>query len=184
MPRRSASARSGRCGKSGLTLIAVALFHGSISRSRAAASSSPAKFGMRPCGGNRKCATPSAASRSQTQCRPQYQADCACLRSRPDGFWLDLWRLILLRKIPEYPVSGTDGSNPSSSSGESSELRTRAHGMAHAIGRRRRNRRICGSARYSYHGRTMGYRWKLLEVYAATLLACDRLDIIRHIYAG
>ena len=36
-----------------------------------------------------------------------------------DGFWLDLWRLILFRKIPEYPVSGTDGSNPSSSSGES-----------------------------------------------------------------
>ena len=31
-----------------------------------------------------------------------------------DGFWLDLWRLILFRKIPEYPVSGTDGSNPSS----------------------------------------------------------------------
>ena len=29
MPRRSASARSGRCGESGLTLIAVALFHGS-----------------------------------------------------------------------------------------------------------------------------------------------------------
>ena len=27
MPRRSASARSGRCGESGLTLIAVALFH-------------------------------------------------------------------------------------------------------------------------------------------------------------
>ena len=35
-----------------------------------------------------------------------------------DGFWLDLWRLILLRKIPEYPVSGTDGSNPSPSSRE------------------------------------------------------------------
>ena len=69
MPRRSASARSGRCGESGLTLIAVALFHGSISRSRAAASSVPAKFGMRPCGGNGKRATPSAASRSQTHCR-------------------------------------------------------------------------------------------------------------------
>ena len=39
-----------------------------------------------------------------------------------DGFWLDLWRLILFRKIPEYPVSGTDGSNPSSSSRESCEL--------------------------------------------------------------
>ena len=25
-----------------------------------------------------------------------------------DGFWLDLWRLILFRRIPEYPVSGTD----------------------------------------------------------------------------
>ena len=36
-----------------------------------------------------------------------------------DGFWLDLWRLILFRKIPEYPVSGTDGSNPPPSSGES-----------------------------------------------------------------
>ena len=40
-----------------------------------------------------------------------------------DGFWLDLWRLILFRKIPEYPVSGTDGSNPSSSSGESANHR-------------------------------------------------------------
>ena len=29
-------------------------FHGSISRSRAAASPAPAKFGMRPCGGNGK----------------------------------------------------------------------------------------------------------------------------------
>ena len=38
MPRRGASARSGRCGESGLTLMAVALFHGSMSRSRAAAS--------------------------------------------------------------------------------------------------------------------------------------------------
>jgi hypothetical protein len=46
MPRRSASARSGRCGESGLTLLAVALFHGSISRSRAA-TSAPAKFGIR-----------------------------------------------------------------------------------------------------------------------------------------
>ena len=49
--------------------MAVALFHGSISRSRAAASSAPAKFGMRPCGGNGKRATPSAASLSQTHCR-------------------------------------------------------------------------------------------------------------------
>jgi hypothetical protein len=38
-----------------------------------------------------------------------------------DGFWLDLWRLILFRRIPEYPVSGTDGSNPPSSSDESHE---------------------------------------------------------------
>ena len=52
MPWRSASARSGRCGESGLTLMVVALFHGSISRSRAAARSAPAKFGMRPWGGN------------------------------------------------------------------------------------------------------------------------------------
>src|SRR6266446_5869440 len=37
MPRRSASARSARCGESGLTLMAVALFHGSMLRSRAAA---------------------------------------------------------------------------------------------------------------------------------------------------
>ena len=51
MPRRSAWARSGRCGESGLTLMAVALFHGSMSRSRAAAISAPAKFGIRPCGG-------------------------------------------------------------------------------------------------------------------------------------
>ena len=63
MPRRSASARSGRCGESGLTLMAVALLHGSISRSRAPATSAPAKFGIRPCGGNGKRATPSAPSR-------------------------------------------------------------------------------------------------------------------------
>jgi hypothetical protein len=54
------------CGESGLTLTAVALFHGSISRSRAAATSAPAKFGMRPCGGNGNRATPSAL---QTHCR-------------------------------------------------------------------------------------------------------------------
>ena len=69
MPRRSASARSGRCGESGLTLMAVALFHGSMSRSRAAATSAPAKFGIRPCGRNGKRATPSATSLSQTHCR-------------------------------------------------------------------------------------------------------------------
>ena len=69
MPRRSASARSGRCGESGLTLMAVALFHGSMLRSRAAATSAPAKFGIRPCGGNGKRATPSALSLSQTHCR-------------------------------------------------------------------------------------------------------------------
>src|SRR6202030_1648503 len=73
MPRRSASARSGRCGESGLTLTAIALFHGSISRSRAAATSAPAKFGMRPCGGNGKRATPSALSLSQTHCRARGQ---------------------------------------------------------------------------------------------------------------
>jgi hypothetical protein len=69
MPRRSASARSGRCGESGLTLMAVALFHGSMLKSRAAATSAPAKFGIRPCGGNGKRATPSATSLSQTHCR-------------------------------------------------------------------------------------------------------------------
>src|SRR6516165_9195470 len=69
MPRRSASARSGRCGEFGLTLMAVVLFHGSMSRSRAAATSAPAKFGIRPCGGNGKRATPSALSLSQTHCR-------------------------------------------------------------------------------------------------------------------
>jgi hypothetical protein len=46
MPRLSAWARSGRCGESGLTLIAAALFQGSMSRSRAAATSEPAKFGI------------------------------------------------------------------------------------------------------------------------------------------
>ena len=69
MPRRSAWARSGRCGESGLTLMTVALFHGSMSRSRAAAISAPAKFGIRPCGGNGKRATPSALSLSHTHCR-------------------------------------------------------------------------------------------------------------------
>src|SRR5439155_12018907 len=69
MPRRSASARSGRCGESGLTLMAVGLFHGSMARRRAAAPSAPAKFGIRPCGGNGKRATPSALSLSQTHCR-------------------------------------------------------------------------------------------------------------------
>src|SRR5258707_5558941 len=38
-------------------------------RSRAAATSAPAKFGIRPCGGNGKRATPSALSLSQTHCR-------------------------------------------------------------------------------------------------------------------
>src|SRR5205823_14119406 len=69
MPRRSASARNGRCGESGLTLMAVALFHGSMLKSRAAATSAPAKFGIRPCGGNGQRATPSATSLSQTHCR-------------------------------------------------------------------------------------------------------------------
>src|ERR1700757_4476420 len=69
IPRRSASARSGRCGESGLTLMALVLFHGSMSRSRAAPPSAPAKFGMRPCGGNGKRATPSETSLSQTHCR-------------------------------------------------------------------------------------------------------------------
>src|SRR5205823_7142884 len=43
--------------------------HGSMSRRRAGATSAPAKFGMRPCGGNGKRATPSAPSLSQTHCR-------------------------------------------------------------------------------------------------------------------
>jgi hypothetical protein len=50
-------------------IAAVALSHGSMSRSRAAATSAPAKFGIRPCGGNGKRATPSALSLSQTHCR-------------------------------------------------------------------------------------------------------------------
>jgi len=69
MPWRSAWARSGRCGESGLTLMAVALFHCSMSRSRTTAISAPAKFGIRPCGGNGKRATPSALSVSHTRCR-------------------------------------------------------------------------------------------------------------------
>src|SRR5580704_2205811 len=40
--------------------MAVALFHGSMLRSRAAATSAPAKFEIRPVGGNGKRATPSA----------------------------------------------------------------------------------------------------------------------------
>ena len=174
MPRRSASARSGRCGESGLTLMAVALFHGSISRSRAAASSAPAKFGMRPCGGNGNRATPSAASLSQTYCRAallsgKSQAISESGAARPggrqgrdltpeksreitaspapsgggeavrtgrnimrialafeagrDGFWWDLWLVVVMRKRPEYPVSGTNGSNPFSSRGESANFR-------------------------------------------------------------
>jgi hypothetical protein len=43
--------------------MAVALFHGSMSRSRAATTSAPAKFAIRPCGGNGKRATPSATSK-------------------------------------------------------------------------------------------------------------------------
>ena len=69
---RSASARNGRCGESGLTLMAVALFHGSMLKSRAAATSAPAKFGIRPCGGNGKRASPSATSLSQTHCRAAF----------------------------------------------------------------------------------------------------------------
>jgi hypothetical protein len=49
--------------------MAVALFHGSISRRREAACSAPTKFGMRQCGGIGKRATPSAPSLSQTHCR-------------------------------------------------------------------------------------------------------------------
>jgi hypothetical protein len=49
--------------------MALALFHGSILMSRAAATSAPAKFGIRPCGGNGKRATPPAASLSKTHCR-------------------------------------------------------------------------------------------------------------------
>src|SRR5215813_3999844 len=49
--------------------MALALFHGSMSRSRKAATWAPTKFGMRPCGGNGKRATPSALSLSQTHCR-------------------------------------------------------------------------------------------------------------------
>jgi hypothetical protein len=49
--------------------MGVTLFHGSMLRSRAAATSAPAKFGIRPCGGNGKRATPSALSLSQTHCR-------------------------------------------------------------------------------------------------------------------
>ena len=36
-----------------------------------------------------------------------------------DGFWLDLWLVVVMRKRPEYPVSGTNGSNPPPSSKES-----------------------------------------------------------------
>src|SRR5207248_10814843 len=54
---------------SGLTLMGVTLFHGSMLRSRAAATSAPAKFGIRPCGGNGKRATPPALSLFQTHCR-------------------------------------------------------------------------------------------------------------------
>jgi hypothetical protein len=43
--------------------MTVALFHGSMSRSRAATTSAPAKFAIRPCGGNGKRATPSATSK-------------------------------------------------------------------------------------------------------------------------
>jgi len=39
-----------RCGESGLTFTVVALFHGSISRSRAAATSAPRNSGCGPCG--------------------------------------------------------------------------------------------------------------------------------------
>src|ERR1700747_982227 len=49
--------------------MGVALFYGSMVRRRGAATSAPAKFGIRPCGGNGKRATPSALSLSQTHCR-------------------------------------------------------------------------------------------------------------------
>jgi hypothetical protein len=64
MPRRSASARSGRCGESGLILVAVALFHGSMLRSRAAATSAPAKFGTRAEDGRDQIAWAAARRRS------------------------------------------------------------------------------------------------------------------------
>ena len=40
-----------------------------------------------------------------------------------DGFWWDLWLVVVMRKRPEYPVSGTNGSNPFSSRGESANFR-------------------------------------------------------------
>jgi len=52
-----------------------------------------------------------------------------------DGFWLDLWRLILFRKIPKYPVSGTEGSNPSSSSIESANHRFLSCSVSSVYGR-------------------------------------------------
>ena len=73
----------------------------------------------------RKRATPSAASRSQTTAGCNIRRIALAFEAGRDGFWLDLWRLILFRKIPEYPVSGTDGSNPSSSNGESATFSRR-----------------------------------------------------------
>jgi hypothetical protein len=76
--------------------MAVALFHGLMSRSRAAATSAPAKFGIRPCGGNGKRATPSALSLSQTHCR----AALLSTKSRP---------MILARLMPSGPSTPTEG---------------------------------------------------------------------------
>jgi hypothetical protein len=69
MPRRSASARGGRCGECGLTLMAVALFHGSMLRSRAAATSAPAKFGNPAVRRKWKARYALSTSLSQTHCR-------------------------------------------------------------------------------------------------------------------
>jgi len=75
-----------------------------------------------------RAAETESAPRLQRQAGPKLTAGrnirriALAFEAGRDGLWLDLWRFILFRKIPEYPVSGTDGSNPSSSSRESCEL--------------------------------------------------------------
>ena len=90
---------------------------------------------MRPAARHPRNSGCGRAAETESAPRPQRQAGpkptagrnirriALAFEAGRDGFWLDLWRLILFRKILEYPVSGTDGSNPSSSSGESANHR-------------------------------------------------------------
>src|SRR6516162_7248837 len=100
---------------------------------------------MRPAARHPRNSGCGRAAETESAPRPQRQAGpkptagrnirriALAFEAGRDGFWLELWRLILFRKIPEYPVSGTDGSNPSSSSRESANHRLLSSGRGNVV---------------------------------------------------